>query len=473
MQNVRIGDVVAQCCGVRATPAMASALARGIAQLEGLGAPPRLITIRKTRGWPSSTSMIETIVQTDEGTAREQHMDALPSIEAAFQSLLRTLEPAASLDPSRHRGPEEEIVVARRSAPSGSRASEPPFGKGKRKKRADETPTAEAMATFRPVDPSRREMRWWRIASFSFATLAAVLAIILTRVTSDPPARLATEAATPSPADASTVSADEPMTPAPMEEGSMESAAASLHDALFGDDEAAEAVVPPPAMAAAPPDSVPTSTAPTSTRPTQTPSTAVASDDADTAEGVAHHPDASSDHTEMRARRSSTREPRPTRRPSRAGQAPRSVHGDPDRRSAGSRSAGSRSAGSRSPASRSPASRSAGSRGADRPSTDRQADTRPAPTPRPSIRPTPPSASELRAAIDATRARVRACVQEPPDEPTITEVTFAPSGRVTTALVTGGLAGSAAGSCVARALRAARVPAFQGSPQVVRKALDL
>jgi len=50
------------------------------------------------------------------------------------------------------------------------------------------------------------------------------------------------------------------------------------------------------------------------------------------------------------------------------------------------------------------------------------------------------------------------------------QVTFAPSGRVTNANVSGPpFAGTSVGGCVARAFRSARVPAFDGAPQTVSK----
>ena len=53
-------------------------------------------------------------------------------------------------------------------------------------------------------------------------------------------------------------------------------------------------------------------------------------------------------------------------------------------------------------------------------------------------------------------------------------VTFAPSGRVTNSQVIGGpYIGSAAGGCIARAFRSAQVPAFDGDPVTVQKAVDL
>ncbi len=48
-------------------------------------------------------------------------------------------------------------------------------------------------------------------------------------------------------------------------------------------------------------------------------------------------------------------------------------------------------------------------------------------------------------------------------------VTFAPSGRVTKAEITGDFAGTSVGGCVARLFRAARVPKFSGDPTTVSK----
>jgi hypothetical protein len=53
-------------------------------------------------------------------------------------------------------------------------------------------------------------------------------------------------------------------------------------------------------------------------------------------------------------------------------------------------------------------------------------------------------------------------------------VTFAPSGRVTSALVTGGgWEGTQAGSCLAQALKAARVDPFDGALMTVHKTVSL
>jgi hypothetical protein len=53
-------------------------------------------------------------------------------------------------------------------------------------------------------------------------------------------------------------------------------------------------------------------------------------------------------------------------------------------------------------------------------------------------------------------------------------VTFAPSGRVTQALVLGPpFAGTATGGCIARAFRTASVPSFAGDPQTVTKTVNI
>lgn len=62
-----------------------------------------------------------------------------------------------------------------------------------------------------------------------------------------------------------------------------------------------------------------------------------------------------------------------------------------------------------------------------------------------------------------------------PGDPTgtaSTTVTFAPSGRVTTALLSGPpFAGTETGSCIAAALRRARIPAFAGEKVTVGKTI--
>jgi hypothetical protein len=53
-------------------------------------------------------------------------------------------------------------------------------------------------------------------------------------------------------------------------------------------------------------------------------------------------------------------------------------------------------------------------------------------------------------------------------------VTFATSGRVTSANVTGGsFAGTSVGGCVAGVFRKARIPAFTGNPVTVSKSFSV
>jgi hypothetical protein len=52
-------------------------------------------------------------------------------------------------------------------------------------------------------------------------------------------------------------------------------------------------------------------------------------------------------------------------------------------------------------------------------------------------------------------------------------ITFAASGRPTSVAVTGDLAGTTVGSCVARLFRGARVPAFSGEPVTVSKTFSV
>jgi hypothetical protein len=53
-------------------------------------------------------------------------------------------------------------------------------------------------------------------------------------------------------------------------------------------------------------------------------------------------------------------------------------------------------------------------------------------------------------------------------------VTFAPSGRVTQANLQGPpFAGTATGSCIAKAFRSSSVPPFEGDPVTVSKTVNL
>ena len=74
------------------------------------------------------------------------------------------------------------------------------------------------------------------------------------------------------------------------------------------------------------------------------------------------------------------------------------------------------------------------------------------------------------AAITAAFARAAACrgPGDPPGEVTAT-LTYAPSGRITTATVSGIFAGTPVGGCIAAALRGARVPPFSGDYLSVKR----
>jgi hypothetical protein len=81
------------------------------------------------------------------------------------------------------------------------------------------------------------------------------------------------------------------------------------------------------------------------------------------------------------------------------------------------------------------------------------------------------------AAVELARlaGRARACGAADADGPVTADVhvTFAPSGRATTASVSGALAGTAVGGCVARVFRGASVPAFDGEAVTVHRTVAL
>lgn len=80
-----------------------------------------------------------------------------------------------------------------------------------------------------------------------------------------------------------------------------------------------------------------------------------------------------------------------------------------------------------------------------------------------------------KAALSAAAANAASCGK--PGGPTGSgkvQVTFAPSGRVTSAeVISGPFGGTAVGGCVATKFRAARVPAFSGSPQTAAKSFTI
>ena len=89
-----------------------------------------------------------------------------------------------------------------------------------------------------------------------------------------------------------------------------------------------------------------------------------------------------------------------------------------------------------------------------------------------------PTADLDRAAVASAIAglgtRAGTCRAEPGTVSMPVSVTFAPSGRVLSARVTGGpLIGTAAGGCVAATLRGARIPAFAGEPATINATLRL
>jgi hypothetical protein len=78
-------------------------------------------------------------------------------------------------------------------------------------------------------------------------------------------------------------------------------------------------------------------------------------------------------------------------------------------------------------------------------------------------------------ALSVAASRARSCIET--DDPRTTmevRVTFAPSGRVTTAMVSRGpFAGTEVGGCIARALRSAKVGPFEGPPVTVSRSIRI
>jgi hypothetical protein len=104
----------------------------------------------------------------------------------------------------------------------------------------------------------------------------------------------------------------------------------------------------------------------------------------------------------------------------------------------------------------------------------------PAPTEPPKATPPPPPAGNefdkgaASAAMSAAASRAMACKGDGPSGTASVSVTFAPSGRVTSAKVDGGpFSGTPTGGCIATAFRSATVPPFDGSPITVRKSVSI
>jgi hypothetical protein len=93
--------------------------------------------------------------------------------------------------------------------------------------------------------------------------------------------------------------------------------------------------------------------------------------------------------------------------------------------------------------------------------------------------PPPPAADEFSksaasAALSAAASRAASCKGDGPSGSATVSVTFAPSGRVTSARVEGGtFAGTPTGGCIATAFRGASVPPFGGSPVTVKKTVSI
>jgi hypothetical protein len=83
------------------------------------------------------------------------------------------------------------------------------------------------------------------------------------------------------------------------------------------------------------------------------------------------------------------------------------------------------------------------------------------------------NAKAAKAAIERVVPRLKGCKQpgEPPGSATVT-VTFAPTGRVSSAAVTNTrYAGTRTGNCIVQRLREARVAEFVGAPVTVKRSV--
>jgi len=134
-------------------------------------------------------------------------------------------------------------------------------------------------------------------------------------------------------------------------------------------------------------------------------------------------------------------------------------------------------------AQRSPTSQNNVAAASPRPSPDpapaaqpKAASPSPAPAPAPKEKPgTPFSVSAAKSALASAAASASGC--KAPAGPFGTgkvQVTFAPSGKVTSALIVSGpFGGTPVGSCVARTFRSASVPPFDGGAKTVAKSFTI
>jgi hypothetical protein len=95
--------------------------------------------------------------------------------------------------------------------------------------------------------------------------------------------------------------------------------------------------------------------------------------------------------------------------------------------------------------------------------------------PRPPVGTEPFDAAAARAALDASAAQASSCRK--PGDPSgvaVVIITFSPTGRVTTATISGPpFAATPTGGCIASTLRKTRVPAFAGDMVTVRKTVTI
>jgi hypothetical protein len=95
--------------------------------------------------------------------------------------------------------------------------------------------------------------------------------------------------------------------------------------------------------------------------------------------------------------------------------------------------------------------------------------------PRPPVGTEPFDAAAARAALDASAAQASSCRK--PGDPSgvaVVIITFSPTGRVTTANISGPpFAATPTGGCIASTLRKTRVPAFAGDMVTVRKTVTI
>src|SRR5262249_27152123 len=103
--------------------------------------------------------------------------------------------------------------------------------------------------------------------------------------------------------------------------------------------------------------------------------------------------------------------------------------------------------------------------------TKKVASTEPAPKPKgPGL---PFNVGAAKDALGSASTKAAACGKSGPGGGGKVQVTFGPNGRVSSASLTSGSFGGPVQSCILRAFRAARVPAFAGNAVTVAKSFKL